>query len=65
LDSFIVLSRLKSPLSKDKTRRDGSLILMIRHYTVIKTIFTYFRVWMVAVVTEQVIYFIVWDSQLV
>jgi len=33
----IVLSRLKSPLSKDKTRRDSSLILMIRHYTVIKT----------------------------
>jgi len=41
----IVLSRLMSPLSKDKTHRDSSLTLMIRHYTVIKTMFIYFWVW--------------------
>jgi len=40
----IVLSRLKSPLSKDETRRDSSLILMKSHYTVIKTMFMYFCV---------------------
>jgi len=28
----IVLSRLKSPLSKDQTRRDSSLILMMSLY---------------------------------
>jgi len=32
----IVLSRLKSSLSKDETRRDSSLILMISHYTLIR-----------------------------
>jgi len=32
-------------LSKDETRRDSSLILMISHYTVIKTMFLYFCVW--------------------
>jgi len=42
----IVLSRLKSPLSKDETRRDSSLILMISHYAVIKTMFMYFCVWL-------------------
>jgi len=41
----IVLSRLMRPLSKDETRRDSSLTLMISHYTVIKTIFMYFCVW--------------------
>jgi len=41
----IVLSRLKSPLSKDETRHDSSLILMISHYTMIKTMFMYFCVW--------------------
>jgi len=34
-----------SPLSKDETRRDSSLTLMISHYAVIKTIFMYFCVW--------------------
>jgi len=41
----IVLSRLKSPLSKDETRRDSLLILMTSYYTVIKTMFMYFCVW--------------------
>jgi len=31
-------------LSKDETRRDSSLALTISHYTVIKTMFTYFCV---------------------
>jgi len=31
-----------SPLSKDETRRDSSLALMICRYTVIKTVFMYF-----------------------
>jgi len=43
--SVIVLSRLKSPLNKDETRRDTSLILMISHYSVIKTKFMYFYIW--------------------
>jgi len=37
----------KSPvesLSKDETRRDSSLTLMICHYTGIKTVFMYFCV---------------------
>jgi len=38
----IVLSRLKSHLSKDETRRYSSLILMISHYIVIKTMLMYF-----------------------
>jgi len=42
--SFIVLSRLMSLLSKDETRRDSSLTLMICHYTVINTMFMYFCV---------------------
>jgi len=29
-------------LSKDETRHDSSLTLMISHYTVIKTMFMYF-----------------------
>jgi len=33
-----------SPLSKDKTRRDSSLTLMICSYTVIKAVFMYFCV---------------------
>jgi len=39
----IVLSRLMSPLSKDETCRDSSLTLS--HYTVIKTMFMHFCVW--------------------
>jgi len=41
----IVLSRLKSPIEQDETRRDSSLILMISHYTVIKTMLMHFCVW--------------------
>jgi len=41
----IVLSCLKSPLSMDETCRDSSLILMISHYTVIKSMFMHFCVW--------------------
>jgi len=33
------------PLSKDETRRDSSLNLMLSQYTVIKTMFMYFCVW--------------------
>jgi len=33
-----------SPLSKDETRRDSSLTLMICRYNVIKTMFIYFCV---------------------
>jgi len=42
----IVLGRLMNPSSKDETRRDSSLTLMISHCTVIKTMFTYFCVWL-------------------
>jgi len=44
--SLFFLSRLMSPLSKDETRRDSSLTLMICPYTVIKTVFMYFCVWL-------------------
>jgi len=40
-----------SPLSKDETRHDSSLTLMISHYTVIKTMFL-LAVRMAADVTE-------------
>jgi len=56
--SLFLLSRLMSPLSKDETRRDSSLTLMISHYTVIKTMFMHFlfivllAVTMIADVTE-------------
>jgi len=42
----IGLGRLMSPLSKYETRRDSSLTLTISHYTVIKTMFMYFCVWL-------------------
>jgi len=42
----IVRSRLTSPLSKDEKRRDSSLTLTISHYTVIKTVFMYFCIWL-------------------
>jgi len=34
-----------SHLSKDEPCRDNSLILMVSHYTVIKTMFMYFCAW--------------------
>jgi len=42
--SLFLLSRLMSPLSKEETRRNSSLTLMICLYTVIKTMFMYFCV---------------------
>jgi len=42
----IVLSRLASPLSKDEMRRDSSFTSTISHYTMIKTMFMYFCVWL-------------------
>jgi len=54
---IVFSNRLMSPLSKDKMCRDSSLALMTYHYTVIKTVFMYFclvvlAVRMVADVTE-------------
>jgi len=43
--SLFFLSRLMSPVSKNETRRDSSLTLLRCPYTVIKTVFMYFRVW--------------------
>jgi len=42
--SLLFPSCLMSPLSKDKTRCNSSLTLMICPYTVIKTVFMYFCV---------------------
>jgi len=39
---FLYVSLLMSALSRDETRRDSSLALMICTYTVIKTVFMYF-----------------------
>jgi len=67
----IVLSRLTSPLSKDESRSNSSLTLMISHYTVIKTRFMYFCVWFswswgwLQMWPKFVMQFLVWNSKLV
>jgi len=69
----IVLSRLMRPLSKDETHHvsSSSLILMISHYTVIKTMLMYFCVWFswpwgwLQMWPKHVMLFLVWNSKLV